>query len=159
MNCTILCVGKLRERYWSEACGEYLKRLSAYCRPQVIELPEQRLPGAPSPAQIAAALEKEGAALLQRIPSGSLLISLCIEGEGLSSEALAARLARYAVDGAGSFSFAVGGSFGLSEQVKRRSALRLSMSGMTFPHTLARVMLLEQLYRAFSISANAKYHK
>lgn len=159
MNCTILCVGKLGERYWGEACGEYLKRLSAYCRPQLIELPEQRLPASPSPAQIERALAQEGALLLQKAPSGSLLISLCIEGEALSSEALADRLMRYAVGGAGSFSFAIGGSFGLSEQVKARSALRLSMSSMTFPHTLARVMLLEQLYRAFSIQAHAKYHK
>ena len=159
MNCTILCVGKLRERYWSEACGEYLKRLSAYCRPRIIELPEVRLPDSPSPAQIERALAQEGAALLQRLPSSSLLFSLCIEGEPFTSEALSQTLARYAINGAGSFSCAIGGSFGLSEAVKRRSALRLSMSGMTFPHTLARVMLLEQLYRAFSIQAHAKYHK
>ena len=159
MNCTILCVGKLKERYWSEACSEYLKRLSAYCRPQVIELAEVRLPDSPSPAQIERALRQEGEALLQRVPAGSLLISLCIEGERFSSEALSQALARYAIGGVGSFTFAVGGSFGLSEQVKSRSALQLSMSGMTFPHTLARVMLLEQLYRAFSIQAHTKYHK
>ena len=159
MNCTILCVGKLKERYWSEACSEYLKRLSAYCKPQVIEIPEVRLPDSPSPAQIEMALLQEGAALLQRLPAGSLLISLCVEGEPFSSEALSQTLARYAVNGAGSFSFAIGGSFGLSKEVKHRSALRLSMSSMTFPHTLARVMLLEQLYRAFSIQAHTKYHK
>lgn len=159
MNCTLLCVGKLGERYWSEACGEYLKRLSAYCKPQVIELPERRLPASPSPAQIERALTQEGTLLLQKVPAGSLLISLCVEGEALSSEALAERLMRYTVSGTGSFCFAIGGSFGLSEQVKAHSAWRLSMSGMTFPHTLARVMLLEQLYRAFSIQAHAKYHK
>lgn len=159
MNCTILCIGKLKERYWSEACGEYLKRLNAYCKPQIIELAEYRLPDSPSPAQIEKALEQEGAAILQRLPAGSLLISLCVEGEHLSSEAFSETLSRYAVGGTSSFTFAVGGSFGLSEAVKRQSARRLSMSDMTFPHQLARVMLLEQLYRAFSIQAHTKYHK
>ena len=158
-NVRILCVGKLKERYLSDACAEYIKRLGAYCRPEIVGLPESRLPANPSPAEIEACLEREGAEILAKIPKDALAIPLCIEGEQLSSEGLATALSDAAVRGTSTACFIIGGSWGLSPAVKRAGKLRLSMSRMTFPHQLARVMLLEQLYRAFSINAGGKYHK
>ena len=140
LHITVLCLGRLKERYYAEACGEYLKRLTGYCRPEVVELPED--------GDIAA-----------RIPRGAYVTALCIEGQRLSSEGLAARIQKQALAGASRLCFLIGGSEGLPEAVKARADFRLSMSDMTFPHHLARVMLLEQLYRAFTISAGAKYHK
>ena len=142
-----------------EGSAEYLKRLRLWSSPEVVEVEEFRLPQDPSPAQVAACVEREGERILQRIPKGAVTVALCIEGKELSSEGLAAFLARSAGEGNGSFCFVIGGSHGLSEAVKRAADLRLSMSPMTFPHQLARVLLLEQLYRALSINANAKYHK
>ena len=159
MNVTILAVGKLKEGYWREACGEYAKRLSAFCRFTVVELPEYRLPDSPSPAQIQIGLEKEGQAILSRIPAGALAVALCIEGKELDSQALSRRIQQAPMEGKSDIVFIIGGSFGLWEQVKVRAELRLSMSPMTFPHQLARVMLCEQIYRAFSIAANTRYHK
>ena len=156
---TILCVGKLKESYLREAAAEYQKRLSAFCRIEVIEVDEERLPDSPSPAQIARTLEAEGARLLSKIPSGAAIFALCIEGKEMSSPALAATIDKLAVDGFGHTVFIIGGSWGLSDEVKRAATHRLSMSPMTFPHQLARVMLLEQLYRAAQISAGGKYHK
>ena len=160
LKVNIVCVGKLKEGYWREAVGEYSKRLGAYCTFTVAELPESRLPDSPAAAQIQSALEKE-AALMEKYLSGksALNIALCIEGKTLTSEQLAARLSRAAVEGSSTVNFYIGSSFGLSEEVKRRCDLRLSMSPMTFPHQLARVMLAEQIYRAFSINAGSKYHK
>lgn len=155
----ILCVGKLKEKFYLEAAAEYRKRLSGFCRLTLTELPEQPLPAAPSAAQIEKALEREAADLLSKIPKGALLTALCVEGELLSSEVLAARLARRTVEGASSFAVVIGGSFGLHPTVKEAAALRLSMSPMTFPHHLARIMALEQLYRAFQIQAGSPYHK
>lgn len=159
MNVTILAVGKLKESCWRDACGEYAKRLNAFCRFTIVELPEYRLPDSPSPAQIQTGLEKEGQAILSRIPVGALAIALCIEGKELDSPELSRRIQKAAVAGKSEIVFIIGGSFGLWEQVKARAELRLSMSLMTFPHQLARVMLCEQIYRAFSIAANTKYHK
>ena len=156
---TVLCVGKLKERFYLDAAAEYAKRLSRYCRLELAELPEERLPEDPSPAQIRAALEKESAAIQARAPAGALLIALCIEGTLYSSEELAGRMAAWAAQGAGSLAFVIGGSFGLDTALKARAAERLSMSPMTFPHHLARVMLLEQIYRAYQINAGGKYHK
>ena len=158
-NIQIICVGKLKERFYIEAAAEYVKRLGAYCRLQITELAEERLPKSPSPAQIEAALEQEGQAILSRLPPRSSLIALCVEGEPYSSEALAGLLADWAGRGESQLAFAIGGSFGLHPSVKRRAWVRLSMSPMTFPHHLARVMLLEQLYRGFSINEGSKYHK
>ncbi|MGI5894670.1 MAG: 23S rRNA (pseudouridine(1915)-N(3))-methyltransferase RlmH [Candidatus Merdivicinus sp.] len=158
-NVRILCVGKLKERYLTDACAEYLKRLQAYCRPEVIELPESRLPDHPSAAEIEACIRREGEEILAKIPKDAWVVPMCIEGKMLSSEELAAELDRAAVAGNSSACFIIGGSHGLSEAVKNTSRLRLSMSKMTFPHQLARVMLLEQIYRAFSINAGTKYHK
>lgn len=159
LNLTVLCVGKLKERFYFDAAEEYTKRLGGLCKFTLAELPEIRLPDSPSQAQIDAALEKEGAALLERVPSGAALTALCVEGGLLSSPQLADRLSRWANTGTSRLCFAVGGSFGLSPAVKQRAALKLSMSPMTFPHHLARVMLLEQLYRAFQINVGSSYHK
>ena len=159
INVTILCIGKLKEDYLRAACAEYLKRLSTFCKASVVELNEARLPEKPSQAQITAALAEEGKSILAKLPNGSYTVALCIEGERFTSERLAERMASAAASGKSSLAFIIGGSFGLSDEVKNTCALRLSMSDMTFPHQLARVMLLEQVYRAFSINANTKYHK
>ncbi len=159
LTVTLACVGKLKERYWREACAEYEKRLSAFCRLNTVEVAEERLPDAPSPAQISAAIEAEGRRLLSRVPAGASLIALCIEGQELSSPALSKQLERWAVEGVSHVALVIGGSYGLSDAVKREARLKLSFSPMTFPHQLARVMALEQLYRAFHISSGGKYHK
>ena len=159
LNVTLLTVGKLKEAYWRSACEEYKKRLGAFCRPNIVEVDEYRLPEKPSQAQIDAGLEAEGKKLLEQIPAGSYVITLCIEGKELSSPQLAEKLAAVSVQGYSRVFFIIGGSFGLSPAVKARSDLRLSMSPMTFPHQLARVMVLEQLYRSEAIQAGSKYHK
>jgi len=156
---TILCVGKLKERFYADACAEYQKRLSRFCELSVVELPEERLPDDPSPAQISAALEREAARIEQRLPRGGAVIALCVEGHELSSEALSETLSRFGGQGVSQLTFLIGGSFGLSARIKNAAALRLSMSPMTFPHHLARVMLLEQIYRAYQIQSGTKYHK
>lgn len=159
LNVTLLTVGRLKEAYWRDACREYEKRLGAFCRPNIVEVEEFRLPAKPSQAQIEAGLEAEGKRLLEQIPQGSYVITLCIEGRELSSEKLAEKLAAVSVQGFSRVVMVIGGSFGLSPAVKARSDLRLSMSPMTFPHQMARVMVLEQLYRALGINAGTKYHK
>ncbi len=140
LRVNVLCLGRLKEPYYADACREYCKRLGAYCKVEVTELPED--------ADIAA-----------RIPKGAYVIALCIEGKKLSSPDLAALLDRLAGQGVSRICFLIGGSEGLPQAVKDRADFSLSMSDMTFPHHLARVMLLEQLYRAFSINAGSKYHK
>lgn len=154
----LICVGKLKESYWREACAEYAKRLSAFCRFTIVELPESRLPDNPSASQIETALRAEGEKILAAA-NGSPLFALCIEGKPVSSEQLAEKIGALAVNGASTLCFAIGSSYGLSDAVKRAAALRLSMSPMTFPHQLARVMLCEQTYRAFQILNHGKYHK
>lgn len=159
LSVQLICVGKLKEAYWRDACSEYAKRLSAYCKFSIIEVDESHVPENASQAQINTAIESEGGRILKKIPTGSKVITLCIEGKPISSEALSKQIDTLAVNGANSISFIIGGSWGLSEEVKRQSILRLSMSVMTFPHQLARVMMCEQLYRAFQISSGGKYHK
>lgn len=154
----ILCVGKCKEKYWRDACGEYGKRLSGFCRFEIVEVDEERLPERPSPAQIENGLEQEGKRLLRKA-GNSAVVALCIEGKELSSPQLAGQLERMAVNGMGDVAFVIGGSWGLWEEVKQKAVLRLSMSPMTFPHQLARVMLCEQVYRAFQIITSGKYHK
>lgn len=156
---TILCVGKLKEKFYADACAEYQKRLQRFCRLTLLELPEERLPDEPSEAQIAAALDKEADAILDKLPRGGSVVALCIEGKALSSVQLSETMSRWASQGVSQLTFLIGGSFGLSKRVKQRAELRLSMSPMTFPHHLARVMLLEQIYRAYQIQAGTKYHK
>lgn len=156
---TVICVGKLKERFYSEAAAEYAKRLGRYCRLEIVELPEQRLPENPSQAEIDRALAREGAAIRAKIPAGAAVVALCVEGELRSSEALAALLERQAGAGEKGLAFVIGGSCGLHPDIKDAAWLRLSMSPMTFPHHLARVMLLEQLYRSYQIREGGKYHK
>lgn len=156
---TLLTVGKLKEKFYLAAAGEYAKRLQGYCKFELIELPEQRLPDNPNPTQIADGLRKEAAQILARIPKGAWVCVLTPEGKLLSSEALADTLANVKAGGKSSACFIIGSSFGLAPEVKAMADLRLSMSPMTFPHHLARIMVLEQLYRAESIQAGSKYHK
>lgn len=158
-NVTVLCVGRLKERFYADACAEYQKRLTRFCKLSLIELSEERLPENPSAAQVEAALDREAAAIEARLPRGGLVAALCVEGTALTSEELAETLARRAVSGTAQVTFVIGGSFGLAGRVKRAADLRLSMSPMTFPHHLVRVMLLEQLYRAYQIQNGTKYHK
>lgn len=159
LNVTLICVGKMKEKFYLDAAAEYAKRLGGYCRLKVVELPECRLPQAPSRGDVNAALAREGEQILARLPKSGKVIAMCVEGQALDSPGLADKLARWALDGASDVTFVVGGSFGLSQAVKSRADLRLSMSAMTFPHHLARVMLLEQIYRAFKIQEGSGYHK
>lgn len=156
---SILCVGKLKEKFYADAAAEYVKRLSRYCKLDIIELPEERLPENPSPAQIDGALAKEADAIRAKLPPSSSLIALCVEGRMRSSEELAHLMAAWANRGEKQLVFLIGGSFGLHPSIKSEAWAQLSMSPMTFPHHLARVMLLEQIYRAYQINAGTKYHK
>ncbi len=156
---TLICVGKLKEKFYIAAVEEYRKRLRLHCRLDLIELTEERLPDEPSPAQVDAALDREADKIRSKVPKNAALVALCIEGQQMSSEELARQLDRFAVQGCSSLCFVIGGSCGLHQRVKREARLRLSMSPMTFPHHLARVMVLEQIYRAFQINAGTKYHK
>ncbi len=156
---TILCVGSLKESYWRDACKEYQKRLQPFCRFQIIEVAEERVPDKASAAQLRAVIDAEGERLLAKLDTASYPIALCIEGKELSSEQLAADIERLAVGGDGNITFIIGGSWGLSDAVKSRARTKLSMSPMTFPHQLARVMLCEQLYRAMQILGGGQYHK
>ena len=156
---TILCVGKLKEKFYIEAVGEYTKRLSRHCRLEILELPEQRLSDNPSQGEIDAALEKEAAAIREKLPKGGAVIAMCIEGRLLSSTDLAGRLQQFANEGKSQLTFLISGSVGLHSSLKQQADLRLSMSPMTFPHHLARVMLLEQVYRGYQILEGSKYHK
>ena len=155
---TVLCVGKLKEKFYADAAAEYIKRLSRYCRIEVTELPETRLPEDPSPAEIKKALAAEANAIRQKLEGGAV-VAMCIEGQTCSSEALSKKLAAFALEGKSKVTFLIGGSFGLDETLKKQADWRLSMSPMTFPHHLARVMLLEQIYRACQIAEGTRYHK
>ena len=155
----LVCVGRLKERFYQDACAEYLKRLSPYCKLTLLELPEERLPQTPSQGQIDAALEKEGQAIRSKLPHNTSLVCLCVEGRLRSSEELASLVQTWEHNSAKHLAFVIGGSFGLAESLKAEAWVRLSMSPMTFPHHLARVMLLEQLYRSFKIDEGSSYHK
>ena len=155
----ILCVGKLKERFYTEAAAEYVKRLGGYCRLTLTELPEERLPKSPSRAQIDAALEKEAAAVRAKLPPNSSLVALCVEGKLCSSEELARLVSDWSLSSAKHLVFLIGSSYGLHPSLKAQAWVKLSMSPMTFPHHLARVMLLEQLYRCFKIDEGSSYHK
>ena len=146
---TVLCVGKLKEKFYLEAAAEYVKRLQRFCKLELVELP----------AEVQRALAAEAAAIRERLPKGGAVIALCIEGKPCSSVELSRRMEELAVAGKTQLTFLIGGSVGLDESLKRQADWRLSMSPMTFPHHLARIMLLEQIYRAYQISAGTKYHK
>ena len=156
---TLICVGKLKEKFYAQATAEYAKRLSRFCKLEIVELPESRLSDSPSPAEISQALTAEAALIEAKLPKGSALVAMCIEGEELSSPQLAEKMRQFAVSGVSTLTFLIGGSVGLSPAIKAQADFRLSMSPMTFPHHLARVMLLEQIYRAYQINAGTKYHK
>lgn len=159
LSVRVICVGKLGEKFWKQACDEYIKRLSGYCKPEVIELPEQKLPDTPSAGQIQNALEKEAKLIREKIPQGAAVIAMCVEGKTMSSEQLAQTIGNLTVSGTSKLAVLIGGSCGLDEGLKREAKIRLSMSPMTFPHHLARVMVLEQIYRALNIQGGGKYHK
>ena len=156
---TLIAMGKLKEKFYLTAAAEYEKRMKGYCQFHITELPEVRLPDDPSPAEIAAALDKEAESILQKIPKGAWFCVLTPEGKMLSSEDLAAKLKDVKISGKSSACFLIGSSFGMSPKLKEMADFKLSMSPMTFPHHLARVMVLEQLYRAEAIQAGSKYHK
>lgn len=155
----IICIGKLKEQYLREAADEYNKRLTAFCKVNIIELSEYALPDNPSKSEIEKGLKKEGEQILSKIKNDAFVYAMCIEGKQCSSVALSNEIDDIALSGKSNIAFIIGGSFGLSDDVKSRADKRLSMSEMTFPHQLARVMLLEQIYRAFQISTGGKYHK
>lgn len=158
MNTAIVCVGKMKEKYWRDAAAEYEKRLSRFGRLETIELPDLPEPVNSSPAIEAQIRQREGEAILAKLRPDDIVVALCIEGKQLDSVALSAQLARYADTGR-RVAFVIGGSLGLSPEVVARANMKLSFSPMTFPHQLARIMLLEQVYRACKIGAGERYHK
>lgn len=155
----IICVGNLKEKYLKDAFLEYKKRILLFCNFELIEISEYKLGGNSSAAEIEKAKFEEGKKILSKISGGACVVALCIEGKEMASEKLAAYIESLPVSGVSEVIFIIGGSFGLSDDVKKAANLRLSMSPMTFPHQLARVMLCEQIYRAFQISSGGKYHK
>lgn len=159
LEITVIAMGRLKERFYLDAAEEYGKRLKGYCQFKLLELPETRLPDNPSPAEIAVGLEKEADLILSKIPKGAWLCVLTPEGKLLTSEALANKLKEVKNSGKSSLYFLIGSSFGMAPRIKEKADFRLSMSPMTFPHHLARIMVLEQLYRAEAIQAGSKYHK
>ncbi len=154
----IIAVGKIKEDFLRQAFAEYEKRLSGYCDLTVTEIPPQKLPDKPRKAEISAALETEGEKILSAVPRGAYLVPMCIEGKKLDSEGVARLLEGNALSSPCT-AFVIGSSYGLADSVKAAANLKLSMSDMTFPHDLARVMLAEQIYRAFKITGGGTYHK
>ena len=156
---TLIAMGKLKEKFYISAAFEYEKRLSGYCKFRILELPEVRLPENPSPSEISAGLEKEADVILSKIPKGAWFCVLTPEGKVISSEQLAGKIAEVKLSGKSSAFFLIGSSFGMSPRIKEMADYKLSMGPMTFPHHLARIMVLEQLYRSEAIQAGSKYHK
>ena len=159
MKITLIAVGKIKERYFEDAIREYSKRLSRYCRLEIIQVADEKTPDGASEALEEQIKEKEGRRMLDQIREGAYVIALAVEGKQLDSLELAARMERLAVEGKSQLVFLIGGSLGLSKEVMRRADFALSFSAMTFPHQLMRVILLEQLYRAYNILSGGKYHK
>lgn len=157
MTINLIVIGKLKEEYLRSACAEYIKRLARYCTFELHELDECRLGDSPSEKEIASALAKE-AEQIKRFAKG-MIIPMCIEGKQLTSPELSGKITSAGVNGFSTVTFVIGSSYGLAPEIKTMGALKLSMSKMTFPHQLARVMLLEQIYRAFQIAEGGKYHK
>ncbi len=159
ISINIICLGNLKEKYLKDAVSEYTKRLNAFCKLNVTEIPEYKLPQNPSASQIDICLEQESKSILGKIPKNSYIIPLCIEGKQISSTELSNKISDISLSGKSDISLIIGSSHGLSNEIKNKADFKLSMSKMTFPHQLARVMLLEQIYRAFQISSGGKYHK
>lgn len=159
MRINIICIGKLKEKYWSDACIEYLKRLKAFCHTEVIELKEEKLAKNASSADEEYVKIKEGELILSKIKDGDYVIALEINGKQLSSTELATKVGKLMGEGNSTIDFVIGGSLGLSGEVSRRADYSLSFSKMTFPHQMMRVILLEQIYRSFMINSGTAYHK
>ena len=159
MNITVLCIGKLKERYWTEAIAEYSKRLSKYCTLTINELREEKAPDNPSPAEESVVKDAEGKSILKQIKKDSYVIALAIKGKDLDSEALSEKIRTLGIAGKSDLTFVIGGSLGLSNEVLTRADFQLSFSKLTFPHQMMRVILLEQIYRSFKIIRNEAYHK
>ena len=159
MTVNVIFVGSLKESFFAEAVAEYEKRLGAYCKVNNIFIKDERLSDKPSQAEVSAALKKEGERILAALPARSYKIALCVEGKQMKSEDFAALFENIATNGYSEISFIIGGSFGLSEEVKAACDKRMSVSKMTFPHRMMRVILLEQVYRAYNIIGGGKYHK
>ncbi|MBR5320365.1 MAG: 23S rRNA (pseudouridine(1915)-N(3))-methyltransferase RlmH [Clostridia bacterium] len=159
ININFIVLGKLKEKYMKEFAAEYEKRLSGYCKLTVTELEPVKLSDNPSEQEIKNALSKETQIIKAKISKNSFVFSMCIEGKQMSSEELSKKLEDIALTGKNNITFIIGSSFGLSDEIKHMSDYKFSMSKMTFPHKLARIMLIEQVYRALSISNNGKYHK
>lgn len=159
VDITLIAMGKLKEKFYLSAAAEYEKRMKGYCQFHLIELPEVRLPENPSQAEINAALDKEAETITAKIPKGAWFCVFTPEGKLLSSESLAQKMKEVKLSGKSSICFLIGSSFGISQKIKDIADFKLSMSPMTFPHHLARVMVLEQLYRAEAIQSGSKYHK
>ena len=159
LKITLITVGRLKEQYLRDAVKEYEKRLSTLCTLKSVEIDAAKLPDSPNESQISQALETEAEKILAAISNGAYAIPMCIEGKQMDSEELSHKLSEIGVSGQSNVVFIIGGSYGLSDRVKQKADYKLSMSKMTFPHQLARVMLLEQIYRAFKISQGGTYHK
>ena len=159
LTVNIICIGKIKEKYWTDAISEYSKRLSAFCKFNIIELNEEKTYNNPNDTQIEAILNAEGKRILSKISDSAYVVAMCIEGKIISSPELADKINDVSLSGKSTVDFIIGGSWGLSADVKRRADFKLSMSRMTFPHQMARVVLCEQIYRAFEINNNGKYHK
>ena len=159
MHIKIIAVGKLKEKYLAEAVGEYEKRLSRFAKLEIVQLPDVKIPDRASSAEEAAVLRSEGDKILEKIPAGAYVYALCVEGGQIDSEQFAAQFKTLALGGRSEVCFIIGGSLGLDARVKARADVRLSFSKMTFPHMLMRVILLEQIYRAFKINGGESYHK
>ena len=157
MRIKIICVGKLKEKFMQQCCDEYIKRLSRFCKIEICEIPDRKNPDLSSEKLCIEVMEKEGADILSKIKN-EYVIALCIEGKKLGSEGFAEKIENI-MNESGSIAFIIGGSLGLSDEVKKRADFKMSMSDMTFPHQMARAMLLEQTYRAFKIISNESYHK
>ena len=159
LGVTIVAVGKIKEKFFTDAIDEYAKRLSAYCRFEVVEVKDEKTPDNPTEHEINLILDREAERILQKIPKGAKVISLCVEGKQMTSEKFADLISRSTVEGTSRLVFVIGGSMGLADKVKNMSDLRLSFSEMTFPHMLMRVVLAEQIYRGFTIISGKTYHK
>lgn len=159
MQIAIIAVGKLKEKYLKEGISEYSKRLSAYCKLQIVEVADEKAPENLSPTEMEQIKQKEGERILAQIKPDQYVIALAIEGQMWSSEKLSSELDRLALQGKSQIAFVIGGSLGLSEEVLQRANAALSFSKMTFPHQLMRLVLLEQVYRGFRISRGEPYHK
>lgn len=159
MKIKIICVGKLKEKYLKDGISEYIKRLSRFCKTEIIELNDEKIPDNASKAEEDIVIKNEGEKILKHIQKGEYVISLCVEGKNISSTGLAEKINEITLSGLSTITLIIGGSLGIDDKIKNLSDFKLSFSKMTFPHQLMRLILLEQIYRAFKINANEEYHK